>query len=196
MNFGERLTYWYLRLNGFFLLPDFVLHGTVNSGADVDVLAVRLPHVTEAIGGQPGDWDPRFEEWGIDLSRDMVGMVVEVKTGRYRPNSLARSGSRDRLSVSLQRLGLFPADMIDNVVEQLIRACSHRVDFVVVSKLLVGDIRPADVPLWRSITLAQVDTFICERVRRYRRKGSDRMFFPDELMQYLAWRESRAPEEI
>jgi hypothetical protein len=26
MNYGETLTYWYLRLNGFFLLRNFVLH--------------------------------------------------------------------------------------------------------------------------------------------------------------------------
>ncbi len=51
MNYGETLTYWYLRLNGFFLLRNFVLHpsyeseGTNNQAADSDLLAVRFPHV-------------------------------------------------------------------------------------------------------------------------------------------------------
>lgn len=28
MNYGETLAYWYLRLNGFFLLNNFVVHRT------------------------------------------------------------------------------------------------------------------------------------------------------------------------
>jgi hypothetical protein len=31
MNYGETLAYWYLRLNGFFLLQNFVLHPIAES---------------------------------------------------------------------------------------------------------------------------------------------------------------------
>ena len=55
MNYGETLAYWYLRLNGFIPMRNFVLHPSVNAtdknSADSDLLAVRFLHVYEEIGG-------------------------------------------------------------------------------------------------------------------------------------------------
>jgi hypothetical protein len=51
MNYSETLSYWYLRLNGFFLLRNFVLHPPYINGrdyeqvADSDLLAIRFPYV-------------------------------------------------------------------------------------------------------------------------------------------------------
>ncbi len=51
-NYGEELAYWYLRLNGFFVLDNFVYHRTKhNRDGDADLLAIRLPNVKEPIGG-------------------------------------------------------------------------------------------------------------------------------------------------
>jgi hypothetical protein len=59
VNFGEELTYWYIRLNGFFPLSDFVLHRGegIRSPADCDFLAIRFRGVYEEVGGQASDWD-------------------------------------------------------------------------------------------------------------------------------------------
>jgi hypothetical protein len=46
VNFSEQLAYWYLRLNGFFPLTNFVLHhhGTgERHSSDADIVAVRFP---------------------------------------------------------------------------------------------------------------------------------------------------------
>jgi hypothetical protein len=71
MNFSESLTYWYLRLNGFFPLSNFVLHRRNiedRPSADTDLLAIRFPHVFEQIGGQQDDWDQQqFAGWGLRL---------------------------------------------------------------------------------------------------------------------------------
>ncbi len=94
MNYGETLTYWYLRLNGFFLLRNFVLYppyeseGTHNQAADSDLLAVCFPHVYEEIGGQPDDWDSRFRTWSFSLDEDIIGLIVEVKTSPKTPCQL------------------------------------------------------------------------------------------------------------
>ena len=60
-NFGEELTYWYLRLNGFFLIHDYLMHGVINpaghesvkdsqlESADADLLGVRPLLVQETI---------------------------------------------------------------------------------------------------------------------------------------------------
>lgn len=55
-NFGEELVYWYLRLNGFFIINNFVLHhDTASRTSDADLLAVRFPYVYEDIGGREED---------------------------------------------------------------------------------------------------------------------------------------------
>jgi hypothetical protein len=62
-NYGEAWAYWYLRLNGFFPLGNFVVHkdSVVRHRADVDLLGVRPPHVFEEVGGQQDDWDPALK---------------------------------------------------------------------------------------------------------------------------------------
>lgn len=86
MNFGETLAYWYLRLNGFFPLSNFVLHRdeeTIEHSADADLLAVRFPFVYEAVGGQPDDWDnDRFMRWGLLWTERLWGLLLKLKQGR------------------------------------------------------------------------------------------------------------------
>ncbi|HEV3146870.1 MAG TPA: hypothetical protein VGZ47_23485 [Gemmataceae bacterium] len=55
---AEELAYWYLRLNGCFTIPNFVVHpdsGT-NQKTDIDVFAVRFPFRAEL----PGMKDDEF----------------------------------------------------------------------------------------------------------------------------------------
>jgi len=68
MNYGETLAYWYLRLNGFFPLKNFVMHMPEErtQHSDCDLLAVRFPLVSEDVGGGPDDWDAqRFAHWAL-----------------------------------------------------------------------------------------------------------------------------------
>ncbi len=103
MNYGEGLAYWYLRLNGFFPLRNFVVHR--HSGhrrrSDVDVLAVRPPQVYEEIGGQQGDWDP-FLAATVPLNRFLC-VICDVKTGVFTGDDLF---ARPNLLAATQRLGL------------------------------------------------------------------------------------------
>src|SRR5262245_60877427 len=120
MNFAEELVYWYLRLNGFIPLTNFVLHrDEVHRTSDADVVAVRFPHVFEEIGGQPHDWDEQFERWGINLARDTIGLVVEVKTGDWHVEDLANREWRIRRG--LERIGMLqrPGQQLERVVAEL-----------------------------------------------------------------------------
>ena len=46
---------------------------------------------------------------------------------------------------------------------------------------------------WLNITLQESEQFITDRLQKYSDlKRQARMFFPDELMQYLAWKTNRA----
>jgi hypothetical protein len=61
-------------------------------------------------------------------------------------------------------------------------------------KLLVAEFTGprADTQPYLVRSLDQVLNFIEHRLSRYSdRKQADRLFFPDDLMQFLAWRSSR-----
>jgi hypothetical protein len=48
VNASEWTCLWYVRLNGYFTMPNFIAHGRPTARTDVDVLAVRLEHSHEA----------------------------------------------------------------------------------------------------------------------------------------------------
>ena len=89
-NYGEVLTYWYLRLNGFFPITNFVLHDVHQRenrkySGDCDILAVRFPFVLGKIRGKYLDWDQDFfRDLGLTSDR-AIGLIVQVK-----PSCLAR----------------------------------------------------------------------------------------------------------
>lgn len=77
-NYGEELAYWYLRLNGFFPITDFVFH-TIPYYADADILAVRPPNVREEIRvGHPLKNDTNIVTSSEESKRIFV--YCEVKT--------------------------------------------------------------------------------------------------------------------
>ena len=195
MNYGETLAYWYLRLNGFFPLRDFVLHplhesaSDDNQTADCDLLAVRFPHVYEEIGGQFGDWDSRFSTWGFSLDEDIIGLIVEVKTS---PNAVSARIERNsfrgsRLSQAVQRMGMFAREETISITNELLHnPISTKRGPYHLGKLLFSQ-GGVGGP-WLNIILEEAEQFIQARLKKYSDpKRQARMFFHDELMQYLAW---------
>lgn len=190
MNFAEGLVYWYLRLNGFFPITNFVLHqNEEHRTSDADIVAVRFPHVSEPIGGQPEDWDRRFaEEWHIGLAAGTVGLVVEVKSGRWSADDLSAPSWRVRSG--LQRMGMLPPGAeFDEALMALQTQSVTRAGGHTFAKLFVGNgPKPLRVP-WLHLSLDEADEFVRARIRRYHeRKHGDRLFFSGELIQYLAWK--------
>src|SRR5688572_18351639 len=107
MNYGEAIAYWYLRLNGFFPITNFVIHHSskVRHSSDCDVLAIRLPFVYEEIGGNEDDWDESLsKELGFDHT---IGVICEVKTGAYRLENIFRP---EYIAYSIARLGFMPKE--------------------------------------------------------------------------------------
>jgi hypothetical protein len=194
MNFAESLVYWYLRLNGFFPITDFVLHATREPrsrySADCDLLAIRPAGVGEAIGGRLEDWDSRrFEEWGADPSRDAVTLMVEVKSGTCATAAAAKAFGDMRCRMALERTGHANIASAEDLLNQFCSAKSVRTRTGIVAKVLVAEKRrPRKDDRWFSMTLTEVDHFLVRRMEHYQEKYSDRMFFPDALAQYMAWK--------
>lgn len=180
MDYGEELAYWYLRLNGFFPLRNFVIHRSrrVEHRADVDVLAVRPPYVYEEVGGRSGDWDDYLtKQLPFDHS---LGILCEVKTGAFAKDNLFRD---DYVRYAFPRLGLAPTKDCEKLVGELLSTMSVALpDGGRVAKLLISQDR-ADGP-YLNRTLSDIRDFLETRVKRYSlEKYAARMFFPSDLLQ-------------
>lgn len=218
MNFGEAFGYWYLRLNGFFPMTNFVLHqfrGGAGQNADCDVLAVRFPHVYETIGGEKEDWDnKRFEKWGLDHNKQTLGFIGEIKTGEgYKYKTVNGAFNLDRLQYALHRLGFFEEGKVKDIARQLYGVPSVTIGGFTVAKLFIYPEDAPPVPKQRKprkieevgdkdrdeddlevvpclhLTLEEIEEFIKNRMHAYaKHKSGARMFFSGDLIQYFAWK--------
>jgi hypothetical protein len=183
MDYGEELAYWYLRLNGFFPITDFVIHKskTIKHSSDCDLLALRAPSVYEEIGGRREDWDRGLAD-ALDFENRFVGVICEVKTGAYEMKKLFKP---DYLQYSVGRLGLVNGHDLQAVATKL--AANDYVDGngIRVAKLLITNGDKLRGPfLFRSVN--EVEDFISHRVSKYpKEKYSDRHFFRSEMFQLM-----------
>lgn len=112
MNGGEWLCLWYLRLNGYFTIPNFIIHGRPGGLTDVDVLAVRLPYSSES----------RFRDDGeLGIPRDGIDIILaEAKSGEILslngPWSDRRKGT---LNYVPQRVGIVPPNRVGELANEL-----------------------------------------------------------------------------
>ena len=189
MNYGEEIVYWYLRLNGFFPITNFVIHRSskIKHSADCDLLAIRFPFVYEEIGGKPEDWDKSLvEELGLDHT---VGVICEVKTGAYDMKDIFRP---EYVNYAIGRLGFVPLGNIDSVAEQLNNAASleTQAGYRIIKLLIANDKKESAGFIYRSLNSAE--DFIEKRVRDYpQEKYADRMYFGSELFQHTIHRINR-----
>jgi hypothetical protein len=190
MNYGEEHAYWYLRLNGFFPLQNFVVHrhGGNELRSDVDVLAVRPPLVYEEIGGQQDDWDQFLAE---HVPLDCVlGVVCEVKTGAFTADELF---ARRNLIAATQRLGLLAPAACEAAAENLMMAPSIQLEQGRIFKLLVSE-QPSVGP-YLNRTIDDIRAFLRSRIERYpHEKFASRHFFPSNLLQDTISAVARPPD--
>jgi hypothetical protein len=185
INFGERVAYWYMRLNGFLMVENFVLHreGRRNT-AETDLLAVRLRHSSETIDGVRLELHSPIQVL-IGAPSQHAAIVVQVKTGIERGADAAFDATRLRRSLAF--IGAVSEASLDEIVERLADAPTASLDGWTFAKLLI-----AEHPRERStlcVSLNDALTFVESRLRAFAcRKSNDRLFFPDELIQFLAWK--------
>jgi len=181
---------------------DFVLHKSPNNeenhlpltiphSADIDIIAIRMPHVSEEIGGFPDDWDPKWEDWKIKLSEKMVGLIVEVKSGKHGYNIPAFQ--KNRLTNSIKRIGCFEESIIEEFIEEFLQNPIFERDKWVLGKLLIT-VKKYNPTKCIRLDLKGANDFIISRIEKYQDpKMSDRIFFPDDLFQYMIWHQKEYP---
>lgn len=118
---SERLAFWFLRLNGFLTIPNFIVHpegpregdGAYPQQTDVDVLGVRFPFRAEN-RGRPM---PDFELFTAE-KRPMV-LLSEVKTDQCGLNGPWTDPHRQNMQKVLCAGGFRPADQVEAIAAAL-----------------------------------------------------------------------------
>ena len=118
---SERLAFWFLRLNGFLTILNFIVHpeGPREDGAypqqtDVDVLGVRFPFRAEH-----RQWPmPDQALFMAERRRPMV-VLSEVTTGQCGLNGPWTDPERQNMQKVLRAAGFRPANQVEEIASAL-----------------------------------------------------------------------------
>ena len=102
---AEHLAYWYLRLNGFLTIPNFVVHPDRGSDqkTEVDVLGVRFPHRAENLE------NPMVDDGHLTTVCDKPFVIIaEVKSGNEPFNESWTNPERRNMLRIVRAIGTFP----------------------------------------------------------------------------------------
>ncbi|AWX56938.1 hypothetical protein AB432_018625 [Brevibacillus brevis] len=186
-NFAEEMVYWYFRLNGFFLLDNFVLHNDgldSTQSADIDILAIRQKYTYENVGGREADKHELLFR-NFDDNKN-IGILCEVKAGRITPNDICLTRI-DRLKYGLERMGFSSHSRVNELVPELSINPVVTGNYHQVGKVLITD-DGRDMPGFICISLEEIHKFLKRHLRRYLDpKSRSKHFFPSPVIQQIIW---------
>lgn len=114
---AEELGYWYLRLNGCFTIPNFVVHPDSGSQqkTDIDVLGVRFPFRNQRPELPHMKDDKFFARYG----NETLLLLAEIKKGRCSINSSWCDEKKNAIAGAIVATGVFPEERVELVVTSL-----------------------------------------------------------------------------
>jgi hypothetical protein len=165
----ERLAYWYLRLNGFLTLTNFIVHPDQgrNQETDVDVMGVRFPYRAENLARPMVD-DAIFRS----AESRILFRIAEVKAGRCSLNGPWTNAERRNMLRVLSSIGAFERAEAQRVADALYDKGAYENDLYDVALMCFGGTENKELAsaysnvqqvLWPSVL-----TFIFRRFRAYR----------------------------
>lgn len=205
---AEEVGIFYLRLNGFFTIPNFAIHRDSvhdHMRTEADIVGVRFPLGMEHSEGVRMKDDPVI----VDLAgKKRLFLLVEIKSGICAINGpWAREGeAEENLTYVIKRLGLVPPSQIAPIAESLVRKFTWENEDTKVVRLCIGSLKSSEVQA-RQILFKEVAAFFCRRFSSHPLKlpgdvGSLRLWgdFGYELVQWcqkhLVRRYEDKPTEI
>lgn len=114
----EDIAYWYLRLNGFLILRNFLVHGDRRgeTRTDIDVLGVRFRYRREHL-----DQPMKDDDWIARANRTVV-VFCEAKKGADDFNPAWTSRDKMTMESFLALVGVIPRDHWPRVANELYEA--------------------------------------------------------------------------
>lgn len=169
----ENLAYWYLRLNGFLTIRNFIVHTEWrrDSPTDADIIGVRFPYRKE-LQERPLEDD----KWIKSYSKCLLLIIAEVKRGLCRLNGPWTDPCRRNVNKVLEAIGLFAEYRIETVAQELYQRGSHCTDDQVVLLVAFGDRKNTELskdrPEVKQILFSTTLDFIYNRFSVYWREKS------------------------
>jgi hypothetical protein len=173
----ERVAYWYLRLNGFLQIDNFVVHPAAYGGqrTDADLIGVRFPYRAERLIDNPDDLMADDKDT-LQLSPEKVDVVIaEVKTGRCALNGPWTNAEAQNIQRVLAAIGCLWEGQIEPAAAALYERASFdarpdlRIRLVLFGKEPDTDIAARYAGITQ-VTWAAALAFIQERFQRYSRQ--------------------------
>jgi len=170
---AEQLAYWYLRLNGFLTIQNFIVHPDTGSGqrTDADILGVRFPYRAELRPNPMVDDEPfvRFKDKPYII-------IAEVKRNLCSLNGPWTEPEKENLQRVLRAIGAFPEDQVETVAKNIYTSgmfsnTSYYITLACFGKTSNSDISK-NFPNVPQILWDKVLTFIYHRFRTYRNQKS------------------------
>jgi hypothetical protein len=171
----ESLALWYLRLNGFFTIPSYVVHPDRAGGAltDIDVAGVRFPHRREFPHGPGGD---DTEITRIASAQPLIALV-EVKTSICNLNGPWVNADAHTVERLLGDLGLVPEGSTPSAAAALRASASYADPSLTIRLVCLGRERNPELqsryPNLPQRTWNEVARFIYARLNEYGRRKTD-----------------------
>lgn len=166
---AEKLAYWYLRLNGFLTIQNFIVHPDTGSAqrTDADILGVRFPYRAELKLNPMVDDDPfvQFKD------RPYI-IIAEVKKSTCRLNGPWTEPEKENLQRVVRALGAFPEDQAEPVAKAIYTSGAFHNSAYDLTLACFGESANSDInknfPDVPQILWDKVLTFIHNRFRGYR----------------------------
>ena len=170
---SEALGYWFLRLNGFLTIPNFVVHPDTGSqqGTDVDVLGVRFPFRRE------NRRRPMIDSDLFRRHRDKAYVALaEIKTGVCRLNGPWTAPERENMQRVLSALGMLAPHEIDFAAQEIYDKGHFENQLYYITMVCFGAVSRDEIteryPRVPQILWPEVKDFIWKRFRLYRKEKS------------------------
>ena len=212
---AEEVAQWYLRLNGFFLIPGFVVHPDLphrTPRTEADFLGIRLKYSSEGV-------------WKIDrLNRSKthtamkddlkliqaglsgtvtknLGIMVEVKAGKCKVNgpwsdrrSSDQKNGQSNMERALARVGFFNRELVTAASDAMYEELRYDGKEFIVQYITIGKYKDEDLqqkyPLLIQITFDEIANFLKERFTKFPQKiplDSDIQLWPGFGHAFCQW---------
>lgn len=165
---SEKLAYWYLRLNGFLTITNFVVHP--DSGrfqrTDVDILGCRFPYRHELLEKS------MIDDASVILSKDKITIVIaEVKRRVCNLNGPWTRPEMQNMHRVLHAVGAFPDQEVSVVAKGLYENGTYENNTHLITLLCLGAQKNQEIekthPNVPQILWNDVLAFIYHRFQNY-----------------------------
>lgn len=170
---------WFLRLNGFFTILNFVVHPIEpNEGAqqrtDADILGVRFPNRREIVGSEVLPDHPAFQ-----ASARTLLVIAEVKAGRCRLNGPWTRREDENINHVLHALGCVRPGLLEAVSGSLYQFGRYESGEIEARLLCFGARRSDNLPVSTiQFTWDEIFGFVYDRYQAFWRLKRENQQWP------------------